>query len=121
MERKYNKKLIPTAQLLRKSMTKEECHLWYDFLRNYPVKFTRQKVLGQCIADFYCAKARLIIELDGSHHFGEDDFEHDIERNKYLEQFGLTVLHIPNNEINHNFNAVCDYIDFLVNRVIDSE
>ena len=69
MGKKYNPVLVPFARELRKAMTKEERHLWYDFLRPYPVKFQRQKVLGQYIADFYCSKARLVIELDGSQHY----------------------------------------------------
>ena len=69
MERKGNRNLVPFARELRKNMTKEERRLWYDFLRNYPIKFTRQKVLGRYIADFYCAKAKLVVELDGSQHY----------------------------------------------------
>ena len=69
MQRKHNKDIVPTAKMLRKNMTKEEKHFWYDFLRTYPVRFSRQKVLGKYIADFYCAEAKLIIELDGSGHY----------------------------------------------------
>ena len=72
MDRKHNKSIVPYAKELRKNMTKEENHLWYDFLREYPVRFSRQKVLGKYIADFYCAKAKLIVELDGAQHFKED-------------------------------------------------
>ena len=68
MQPKHNKQLVPLAKQLRKEMTKEERHLWYDFLRSYPVRFSRQKVLGKYIADFYCAEAKLVIELDGSQH-----------------------------------------------------
>ena len=63
MDRKHNKGIVPVARALRKNMTREERHLWYDFLRNYPVRFSRQKVLGKYIADFYCAKAKLVVEL----------------------------------------------------------
>ena len=69
MQPKHNKQLVPLAKQLRKEMTKEERHLWYDFLRSYPVRFSRQKVLGKYIADFYCAEAKLVIELDGSQHY----------------------------------------------------
>ena len=69
--RKYNHEIIPVAKMLRKNSTKEENHLWYDFLKDYPVRFTRQKVLGKYIADFYCAKAKLVVELDGSQHYTE--------------------------------------------------
>lgn len=61
MDRKYNNNNISFAKELRKNMTKEERHLWYDFLRSYPVKFTRQKVLGRFIADLYCSDAKLIL------------------------------------------------------------
>ena len=66
MQRKHNPNIVLTARMLRKNMTKEENHLWYDFLRDYPIRFVRQKVLGKYIADFYCAKAKIVIELDGS-------------------------------------------------------
>ena len=69
MERKHNKNIVSLARELRKNMTKEEKHLWYDFLRTYPIKFMRQKIIGRYIADFYCAKANLVIELDGSRHY----------------------------------------------------
>ena len=62
---KHNKALVQNAKALRKNMTKEEKHLWYDFLRTYPIRFLRQKILGKYIADFYCAEAKLVIELDG--------------------------------------------------------
>ena len=95
-------------------MTKEENHLWYDFLRTYPVRFSRQKVLGKYIADFYCAKSKLIIELDGSGHYSEDGKQYDAERTAFLEEYGLTVIRIPNTEIHENFRGVCEYIDHLV-------
>ncbi|MBE6535584.1 MAG: DUF559 domain-containing protein, partial [Ruminococcaceae bacterium] len=72
MQRKHNKDIVPTAKMLRKNMTKEEKHLWYDFLRTYHIRFLRQKVLGRYIADFYCAEAKLVIELDGSGHYTEE-------------------------------------------------
>ena len=95
MQSKHNKQLIPFAKQLRKEMTKEERHLWYDFLRTYPVRFSRQKVLGKYIADFYCAEAKLVIELDGSQHFEEVNTEKDTERTIFLEGYGLTVIRIP--------------------------
>jgi len=114
MERKYNRENIPKAKVLRKNMTKEERHLWYDFLRDYPVKFYRQKVMGRYIVDFYCAKAKLIVELDGSQHFEEAGIQYDAERTAFLQEYGLTVIRIPNNEVNKNFAGVCAYIDDLV-------
>ena len=114
MQYKHNSQLVPLAAKLRKEMTKEERHLWYDFLRSYPIRFTRQKVLGKYIADFYSAQANLVIELDGSQHYEDREMEKDWERTAFLEGYGLTVLRIPNNEVNRNFRGVCEYIDAVV-------
>ena len=114
MQRKYNKDIIPTAKMLRKNMTKEEKHLWYDFLRTYPIRFSRQKVLGKYIADFYCAEAKLVIELDGSGHYTDKGIQYDEERTAFLSKYELTVIRIPNIEINKNFRFVCEYIDSLI-------
>ena len=102
------------AKHLRREMTKEERHLWYDFLRSYPVRFSRQKVLGKYIADFYSAKAKLVIELDGSQHYEPDEMRNDADRTAFLEEYGLTVIRIPNNEVSRNFHGVCAYIDAAV-------
>ena len=114
MQSKHNKQLVPFAKQLRKEMTKEERHLWYDFLRSHPVRFSRQKVLGKYIADFYSAEAQLIIELDGSQHYEADEIQKDADRTAFLEGYGLTVIRIPNNEVNRNFRGVCEYIDATV-------
>ena len=114
MDYKHSKSLVSNARMLRKSMTKEERHLWYDFLRSYSVKFLRQKILGKYIVDFYCAEAKLIVELDGSQHYEDKGMEYDAERTAYLEQYGVRVLRIPNNEVNQNFSGVCEYIDVAV-------
>ncbi len=114
MQPKYNKKLVPFAKNLRKEMTKEERHLWYDYLRTHPIRFVRQKVLGKYIADFYSAQAKLVIELDGSQHYDEQNAQEDAERTAFLEEYGLTVLRIPNHEINKNFRGVCEFIDAAV-------
>ena len=111
MRHKHNKLLVPFARKLRKDMTKEERHLWYDFLGSYPVRFSRQKVLGKYIVDFYSAEAKLVIELDGAQHFDKEIIARDVERTAFLEGYGLRVLRIPNNEVNRNFNGVCEYID----------
>lgn len=116
MQPKYNKKLVPFAKNLRKEMTKEERHLWYDYLRTHPIRFVRQKVLGKYIADFYSAQAKLVIELDGSQHYEEQMAKEDAERTAFLEEYGLTVLRIPNHEINKNFRGVCEYIDAVVKK-----
>lgn len=121
MDKKYNKNNIPAAKALRKNMTKEERHLWYDFLREYPVKFTRQKVLGRYIADFYCAKAKLVIELDGSQHYDNaQSILKDELRTEYLEAYGLTVIRIQNTDVTKNFYGVCEYIDRAVKQSIPS-
>ena len=114
MDPKYNANLIPYARDLRRNMTKEERHLWYDFLRDYPVKFVRQKVLGKYIADFYCAKAKLVVELDGSQHFEDEGAKKDAERTAYLFGYGITVLRIANNDVMKRFDGVCAYIDGAV-------
>ena len=95
-------------------MTKEERHLWYDFLRSYPVRFLRQKVIDNYIVDFYCHEARLIIELDGSQHYEEKGLLKDKIRTVKIENRNLTVIRIPNNEVNKNFRGVCEYIDLFV-------
>ena len=114
MQRKHNKEIVPVARMLRKNMTKEEKHLWYDFLRTYLIRFSRQKVLGKYIVDFYCAEAKLVIELDGSGHYTEEGKQHDEERTAFLEKYGLIVIRIPNTEIHKNFRVVCDHIDQAV-------
>ena len=114
MERKCNGELVPLARELRRNMTPEERRLWYDFLRSYPVRFTRQKIIENYIADFYCAAAALVIELDGSQHYEEAGREKDRIRTEHIEKFGLTVLRIPNNEVHSNFRGVCEYIDEAV-------
>ena len=111
MKYNHNKSLVNVGRMLRKTMTKEERHLWYDFLRNYSVRFIRQKIIGNYIVDFYCAKASLVIELDGSQHYEEIGITKDKERTKYLESQGLKVIRIPNNEVNNNFRGVCEFID----------
>ena len=115
MDRKHNSGNKTIAQTLRKNMTKEERHLWYDFLRTYPQKFYRQKVIGKFIVDFYCAKAKLVIELDGSQHYEDNTLAYDNERTAYLQQYGLRVVRFSNREVHENFRGVCEYIDQLVN------
>ncbi len=118
MHGKHNPSLTAAARELRKKMTREEKHLWYDFLRTYPVRFYRQKILGWYIADFYCAEAKLVIELDGSQHCVEDGAEYDARRTAFLEEYGLQVIRIQNPQIRQNFEGVCEYIDKLVNQAI---
>ena len=121
MQSKHNKQLVPFAKQLRKEMTKEERHLWYDFLRTYPIHFSRQKILGKYIADFYSAEAKLIVELDGSQHYDEGNAEKDTQRTAFLEGYGLTVIRIPNNEVSKNFWGVCEYIDAAVKQSLSQK
>ena len=114
MERKHNKKIVPFAKELRKNMTKEERHLWYAFLKTYPIRFSRQKVLGKYIADFYCAQANLVVELDGSQHYEDARIANDRKRTAYLQEFGITVIRISNYDVLKNFEGVCWYIDNAV-------
>ena len=107
MNHTNNPKLKRNAQILRKNMTKEECHLWYDFLKLLPCTVNRQKVIGRYIADFYCAGAKLIIELDGSQHYSEDGIQNDMERDAYFASQGLTVLRYTNLDVKENFEGVC--------------
>ena len=102
-------------------MTKEERHLWYDFLRTHSVRFSRQKVLGKYVADFYSAEAKLVIELDGSQHYQDGNAEKDAERSAFLEGYGLTVIRIPNNEVTRNFRGVCEFIDTTVRQSLSQK
>ena len=110
----YNKENIPLAKALRKNMTPWERKLWYDFLRNYTVRFQRQKAIGNYIADFYCAKARLVLELDGAGHYTPEQTKKDALRSEGLNAMGLKVIRICNLDIDRNFCGVCEYIDCLV-------
>ena len=121
MQSKHNKQLVPFAKKLRKEMTKEERHLWYDFLCTYPVRFSRQKVLGKYIADFYSAEAKLVIELDGSQHYEDINAKKDTERTAFLEGYGLTIIRIPNNEVMRNFSGVCEYIGAVVRQSLSQK
>ncbi len=114
----HNKKLVSLARALRRNMTKEERRLWYESLRAYPIRFQRQKVFGGYILDFYCAKARLAVELDGEQHTEPEAVIHDTERTAFLESYGLTVLRIPNSEVNRNFTGVCEHIHFAVQQAL---
>ena len=105
-----NSKLTKNSQNLRKQMTKEERHLWYDFLKKLPITVNRQKVIGHYIVDFYCAQAKLVIELDGSQHYETAGQSADRERDAALRELGLTVLRYSNTDIARNFDAVCQDI-----------
>ena len=110
----YRHNLIPRAKELRKGATRQENHLWYDFLRTYPVRFQRQKTIQNFIVDFYCHRARLVIELDGSQHYTEQGQAYDRERDAILSGLRLKVLRFSNAQIDREFSAVCTAIDRAV-------
>ena len=110
MNDQYNAKLPPHAQILRKDMTKEERHLWYDFLKKLPVTVHRQKILGKYIADFYIASVKIVIELDGSQHFEDAHIQKDALRDDYFNQIGCVVLRYSNADITLRFSSVCEDI-----------
>ena len=107
----YKNNLTKNARELRKNATKQENHLWYDFLSTYKIKFRRQRPIGGFIADFYCEEAKLVIELDGSQHYTDDVKKYDDERSAFFEKYDIKVLRFANNEINENFEGVCILID----------
>lgn len=107
----YNEKLKKYAQQLRKTATKEERRLWYDFLKTHSIQINRQKVIGNFIVDFYCDKAKLVIELDGTQHYKENTELYDAERTSYLNGLGITVLRFTNLDVMNHFSEVCSIID----------
>ena len=110
MQYNYNKNLVSNAQELRKNMTSEEKHLWYDFLKRLPVTVNRQKNIGNYIVDFYVASARIVIEVDGVQHKMPEQHEVDRKRDDELRRLGNTVLRYTNQDIRHRFNTVCEDI-----------
>lgn len=117
----YQRKLIPRAKELRKDMTQQEKRLWYDFLRDYPVRFQRQKAISSFIADFYCFRARLIVEVDGSQHETRQGRAYDLERSAILDRYGLKVIRFTNREVEQQFLTVCSAIDREVKMRLEKE
>ena len=111
---KKNNNLLNIARMLRRNMTRQEKHLWYDFLRYYPVKVYKQRIIDNFIADFYCHSARLVIEIDGSQHYTEKGKIHDEARTAVLEKYGLHVVRFSNKDIDEKFDGVCYMIDKIV-------
>ena len=109
MER--NTRLKEFSRQLRKEQTKEEALLWYNFLSKYPLRFRRQYIIGNYIVDFYCHKAKLIVELDGSQHYEDFEKRKDQERTEYFESLGLHVIRFSNLDVLQNFRAVCESIN----------
>ena len=110
MKRPRNSELTQFAKDLRKNMTKEERHLWFDFLRYCSPRFRRQEIIGNYIADFYCHQARFVIELDGSQHLDESTREYDTQRTAYFQSLGIQVIRYYNTDISNNFEGVCQHI-----------
>ena len=106
--------LTKRSQALRRNMTKEEAHLWYQCLCRYPVRFRRQYVIGHYIVDFYCHKAKLVVELDGSQHCDPQEMEYDRKRTAYLESQGIHVLRFSNLDVMRRFRSVCEAIDMAI-------
>ena len=119
MSLEYNKKNIPLARNLRKNATPQENQLWYAYLSKYPVRFQRQKAIGDFIADFYCHRAKLVVEIDGSQHYTEAGETQDIFRTARLEEFNLRVIRFTNHQVDTNFRGVCEYIDFIVQTALE--
>jgi len=110
----YNGEYKPLSQKLRREMTRQEKHLWYDCLKSCPIPFRRQKQFGRYIVDFYCAGAKLVVELDGSQHYEPDAEQHDSDRDQYLSTLGLTVLRFGNYDVDFHFDSVCATIERAV-------
>ena len=110
----YNESLKERAKELRRVATPQENKLWYRYLREYPVQFRRQKQFGRYITDFYCSRAKLVIEIDGEQHGTNEGVLHDRARTAYLNEQGLQVIRFPNWEIDDHFEAVCTHIDHVV-------
>lgn len=109
-----NGKLLNTARTLRRNLTRQEKHLWYDFLQKYPIKIYKQRIIDNFIVDFYCHQARLVIELDGSQHYTKQGQEYDEKRNEIIMQYGLYVLRFSNKDVDENFEGICYMIDKII-------
>ena len=107
---------LENARLLRKEMTPHERKLWYCFLRKYPVKLYKQRIIGRFIVDFYCASAKLVIEVDGSQHYEPQGMAYDAERSAFLSALGLEVLRFSNRDIDRDFRGVCEQIDITIQK-----
>ena len=106
----YNKNLVSNARELRKNMTPEEKKLWYDFLRRLPFTVRRQHNIENYIVDFYIAKKKIVIEVDGIQHLSTENKIADVERDSALSKWGITVLRYSNESIRNNFVAVASDI-----------
>ena len=105
---------IENARRLRREMTPHERKLWYLFLRKYPVKIYKQRIIGRYIVDFYCASAKLVIEIDGTQHYEPKGMAYDRARSAFLSSLDLVVLRFSNRDIDRNFRGVCEQIDITI-------
>jgi very-short-patch-repair endonuclease len=108
---RYRRDLKSRARDLRRDSTPAERKLWFGFLSTHFEKFTRQKPLGRYLADFYCARHRLVIELDGDSHFNPAAQQYDQARTEALAVDRIAVLRFTNAEVLHQFEAVCAAIE----------
>ena len=111
---------LENARRLRREMTVHERKLWYLFLRKYPVKVYKQRIIGRFIVDFYCASAKLVIELDGSQHYEPQGMAYDSERSAFLNGLGLEVLRFSNRDVDSSFHGVCAQIDRTIQKRLQS-
>lgn len=114
-----NKNLVEASRSLRKNMTKQEKRLWYDYLSEYPVRWYKQRIIDNFIVDFYCASAKLVIEVDGGQHFEKEAMEYDKFRTKIINLYDIEVIRFTNSDIDKNFEGVCALIDKTVKGRLD--
>lgn len=112
-----NDSLLEKARELRKNMTEEKKKLWFMFLRKHRLRFRRQEIIGNYIADFYCKERKIVIEVDGSQHYEHNADVYDKERTEYFEELGITVVRIMNSQVNKDFQNVCLYL----NEILENE
>jgi very-short-patch-repair endonuclease len=110
----YSRNVTAAAKKLRNNPTEEENKLWYQYLGRYQLRFLRQKVIESYVLDFYCAKCRLGIEIDGSQHYTERGLGHDEARTQILNAYNVTILRFTNEQIRNEFSEVCRQIDAKV-------
>jgi len=118
MYKDKNNKLLPYAKQLRREMTPQERKLWYLFLRDYPAKIYKQYIISGFIADFYCHSAKLVIEIDGNQHNTDDGKAYDEGRSNIFKKYGISVMRIPNGDVDNHFKSVCEKISKQINDII---
>ena len=105
-----NHTLVGNARSLRKNMTKEERHLWFNFLRYCRPRFRRQEIISNYIVDFFCHDAKIAIELDGSQHCEPEAVAYDSKRTEHLQSLGIILVRYSNLDVQNNFEGVCQHI-----------